>query len=352
MAVQCTVMSIDDEQLAPPKKSIFTKTDISIGRSRLNDLVLDHAGVSNTHARLRIDLTNGSPKFFVSDLDSTNGTMIGTKRLDPRVETQIPDRDRIMIAGYIVKVELVADSSAHAEGQNGSASSTKIVPPTDTVEQRVETQTASFPVPENIRVQEIETPPIKPEPVLSTLSSEENVSDELDLSVPSFGSEASLKIHDEDIELDFVATQLLKLSGTILHGDSPLSGIVVIEPSLGQATTDANGYFEFNDILEGTEYSLTVDKKGFIFDSAELNGSLVDQSKSIKIKAKKLFVISGRITHKGKALEGVLIDGGTLGTVLTDETGAYRFTDVPEGTEYLLKATKDGYTFGTVRKVV
>src|SRR5882757_6985287 len=109
MAVQVTVLSIDDEQLSAPKKSVFSKADISIGRSRLNDLVLEHPGVSNTHARVRIEGINGSTKFYVSDLDSTNGTMVGNKRLDPRAETVLTERDRIMIAGFILKIDSVPE---------------------------------------------------------------------------------------------------------------------------------------------------------------------------------------------------------------------------------------------------
>ncbi len=362
MAVQFTVMSIDDEQLTPPRKAVFDKREISIGRSRLNDLVLDHAGVSNTHARIRVENLNGSSKFYVSDLDSTNGTMIGNKRLDPRTEIAVPERDRIMIAGYILKVEYVPDSASPkvepAKPVNGHAEAT---PPL--VEGKA---TDAFIIPEAPVTEEVRTLPrsatpgikparavVKEEPIEEPVQApvvEQEPEDEAKRGIPSFAAHATLLIQDEDIQLDFVATQLLRLSGTVMHRGEPLTGAVVRDAALGEVTTGKDGTFVFKDVLEGTNYALTFEKTGFVFSGSPMSGSLNDGDVSLDVTAKKLFAISGKITHKGKSLPGVTIDGGKLGVVVTDAAGVYRFAEVLEGEEYTLKASKDGYTFGTIRK--
>jgi len=361
MAVQFTVMSIDDDQITTPKKSVFEKNEISIGRSRLNDLVLDHPGVSNTHARIRVDVNDGPAKFFISDLDSTNGTMVGNKRLDPRVEISIPEKDRIMIAGFIVKIENIADDAVPPAERIGKVTNghAKRSPTMHVAFDGKDT--SSYVKPDEPVSEEMPTPPPPPPPAVEekitetppeqTMIESAPILENEPTSVPSFAAEASLLVDDGDVELDFVATALLTLSGTITHKGQGLAGVTVSDSELGETTTDDTGRFEFRDILEGTSYDLTFYKPTFILAPKSATGTLMDQNISLEISGKKLFSISGKITHKGKALAGVSVDGGKLGVILTDGSGVYRFDNVPEGEEHTLKASKDGYTFGTVRKV-
>lgn len=349
MAIQFTVLSIDDDQVKPPSRSVFDKTEISIGRSRLNDLVLDHPGVSNTHARVRVEHSDGSQRFYISDLDSTNGTMVGNKRLDPRSEVLIPERDRIMIAGYILKVENIADDLLPKESFGKVTNGHSKRSPTVHVAFDG-SDTKSFVRPEEPESIEMPIEEQSETPVLSGF--EQHTDEALEESVtPSFAALASLVIDDSDIELDFVATALLKLSGVVTHRGKPLSGVKVSEPQLGERVTDENGRFEYGDIIEGTGYELSLDKEGFKLIPPSFSGTLIDEDVSCETEARRLFAISGKITHKGQPLAGVTVDGGKLGVIVTDETGAYRFENVPEGEEYTLKASKDGFTFGTVRKV-
>lgn len=355
MAIQFTVLSIDDDEVQAPKRSVFDKHEISIGRSRLNDLVLDHPGVSNTHARVRVDLSDGAQRFFISDLDSTNGTMVGNKRLDPRTEVQIPERDRIMIAGYILKVENVPDDLIPKESfgkvTNGHS---KRSPTVHVAFDGSDTKSFVRPeAPESTEMPIAEPPaPGLEEPAeIETVTEEKVPEPETEYATPSFTALASLVLEDSDIELDFVATALLRLSGVITHKGKPLPGVVVTDAALGERVTDEAGCFEFGDIIEGTNYELTFKKEGYLISPYSLSGTLLDEDVTLSAEAKRLFAISGKITHKGKPLSGVTVNGGKLGTIITDDTGSYRFENVPEGEEYTLKASKDGFTFGTVRKV-
>lgn len=61
-----------------------TEPEITIGRSKENDVTLEHASVSGRHARLRC-----TPDGLVlEDLGSTNGTFVGTPHWNDRIEKQ------------------------------------------------------------------------------------------------------------------------------------------------------------------------------------------------------------------------------------------------------------------------
>jgi pSer/pThr/pTyr-binding forkhead associated (FHA) protein len=426
MAVQVTVLSIDDEQLSAPKKTVFSKQEISIGRSRLNDLVLEHPGVSNTHARVRVEGMNGSTKFYVSDLDSTNGTMVGNKRLDPRAETVLADRDRIMIAGYILKVDVIPDeqpsaisdpvshviASAQPKLPEGKVTNSYVIPDEPVVtaktpiieagasvveEKKPEDSKPAFTKASEAKIDEKkenipngtiwnssllgayreerqapkESPVIEvvyePEPVVSAKpkkspdvnpiswsineepEEEKKLMEETSSAVPDFMAETKFFLED-NLTLDFVATKLLSIKGKVSHKGQAVSGVKVVDEELGSTVTDSKGEFSFEEIIEGTAYNFKFSKDGLILAPFELAGTLNDDDLNIEIVAKRLLSITGSITHRGAGLEGVKIDGGKLGEVTTDSTGTYKFENAVEGEEYILKATKPGFTFGTVRK--
>ena len=396
MAVQVTVLSIDDEQLSAPKKSVFIKNDISIGRSRLNDLVLEHPGVSNTHARVRIEGVNGSTRFFVSDLDSTNGTMIGNKRLDPRSETQLNEKDRIMIAGYILKLDSVSDElavpapsksiplSAESTQMDGRTTQAMLRPEKPMAPENLQSQNLprenmpSENMPSNgtiwnssllgayreekqpqqaIQQEMIDVTPQEATPVETPIAEAESLLVEPDIieeteeapGLPDFSAETKLVVSD-NLTLDFVATRLLSILGKVERNGVPLEGVTVIDQTLGTTRTDDTGSFRFSDVIEGTAYSFKFEKEGYTFSPQESSGDLNDENLELLVSARKLFSITGAITHRGKGLEGVTVDGGELGITVTDDQGCYRFESVPEGGEFTLKATKEGYTFGTVQK--
>jgi pSer/pThr/pTyr-binding forkhead associated (FHA) protein len=84
--------------------------EIVLGRTDLNaryhpdvDLTpygaLDR-GVSRGHARLHIE----NDRLFVTDLESTNGTFLGGKRLDPNIPTLIRKGDELLLGRLAVQV--------------------------------------------------------------------------------------------------------------------------------------------------------------------------------------------------------------------------------------------------------
>jgi beta-barrel assembly-enhancing protease len=71
------------------------KTEISIGRSKLNDLVIQHKEVSNFHGKL-VFLPDGS--LWIYDMDSTNGVFVNGKRVIDKY--QIKPGDQIRLGSY------------------------------------------------------------------------------------------------------------------------------------------------------------------------------------------------------------------------------------------------------------
>ncbi len=66
-----------------------TADQLTVGRAAENGIVLDHATVSQRHARIDID----GEDFWVTDLDSEHGTFMGGIKLLPQVREQWrPDR--------------------------------------------------------------------------------------------------------------------------------------------------------------------------------------------------------------------------------------------------------------------
>jgi pilus assembly protein CpaF len=68
---------IINEKGGAQRRHIFDKPEVTIGRLQGNDVMLPKGNVSKQHARLRLE----GDGFFVSDLNSTNGTYVNRKRI-------------------------------------------------------------------------------------------------------------------------------------------------------------------------------------------------------------------------------------------------------------------------------
>jgi S1-C subfamily serine protease len=75
-----------------------------IGRdATLSHLIIDNAGVSKRHARLSVDETG---RIFLEDLNSFNGTTIGSQRLAPFEKKPIKSGSSFVCGGVPIRVEL------------------------------------------------------------------------------------------------------------------------------------------------------------------------------------------------------------------------------------------------------
>jgi|GEM_PF-1215832 len=91
--------------LFPPqgeKREIeFEKSSIMFGKAIGNDVVIDVDGVSRYHGRIVED----EGELFVEDLGSTNGTYLGTERLQ---RARLSPDDRVTIGSAIIQAQLIA----------------------------------------------------------------------------------------------------------------------------------------------------------------------------------------------------------------------------------------------------
>ena len=80
----------------------FHKTEISIGRMKENDIVLPKGNVSKKHAT--ITLQDG--QFIVVDYESTNGSYLNGRKLNPhQAYTVLPEVDKLYIGDFIIQME-------------------------------------------------------------------------------------------------------------------------------------------------------------------------------------------------------------------------------------------------------
>ena len=91
-------------------------------------------------------------------------------------------------------------------------------------------------------------------------------------------------------------------------------------------------------------YFIKPEKENYIFDIEPEERTLKEDATFI-INATKLITISGYIKYKGVPIENVIIDAGELGKTLTDKNGYYEFKNIKEGTQYSIKAYKEGFKF-------
>lgn len=80
------------------RRHVLDKESLTVGRDRENDIVLDSDSVSRHHARVE----HREGQFFVSDLDSTNGTYVNDDAA-PITECQLRRGDQVKIGDTIFK---------------------------------------------------------------------------------------------------------------------------------------------------------------------------------------------------------------------------------------------------------
>ena len=69
---------------------------VTLGRLPESDVVVDDPGASRQHARIR----NSNGEFVLTDLGSTNGTLVNDESVQERV---LDDGDRIMIGETVLE---------------------------------------------------------------------------------------------------------------------------------------------------------------------------------------------------------------------------------------------------------
>ncbi len=371
MAIQVTVMSIDFDSFEEPITKVFDKNEISVGRKEGNDLILNRPEVSSFHAKLFIK-PNGKkgspPKLYITDLGSSNGTMLERDNLKPETEVRVEPNQRLIIGSYLLKPVIIGGmiDEKDAPAQPKPAPTRLTHSPRETVMVKREDLFAldetAAPAEESIiedketvrrnKFDRIEETPVEPEPALAELFTEEEpiaapIENEATRTHIVSAVPPIVNLHidaDSVLDLHFEATELFRLAGRVTHGGSGLAGVRIDGGDLGVLETDADGNFALADIADSTSYRLVLSKAGYLLEPSVLSGSLSADS-TLHISASKLHQLSGKIQHRGQPLSGVRVDAGALGSATTDADGLFTFRDVKEGTPFKLSVARERFLF-------
>ena len=136
------------------------------------------------------------------------------------------------------------------------------------------------------------------------------------------------------------------LEGTITDGVDPIPNVTVDAGALGSVLTDANGDYQIPGILDASAYTVTPTLVGYTFVPSDAMGLFTNLDITENFTGSiQTFTISGTILEDGAPLEGVTVDGGAIGSVMTDAAGFYSFTNIPYNTSYQLIYSSTGCTF-------
>lgn len=401
-------MSLDFDSSGTPSTRTYNKSEITLGRFPENDVILDKPEVSGIHAKLRVvGGENGEDTaLYITDLGSSNGTLVENNSLDSQVEVAMHPNERIIIGNYLIKptvfkgpVEANTEAAPFSGEENvattgsengqgapnfgahtietGSASVGPGLVFSAKGEESEDSLDVSIPSGNNevnlddsptlqMSVEELEQAAAAassgeqpqdstPQPQLVAQSpelAESHVAAEPAPAAPSKSENTSaeprsvtINLDGSDVlNLDFDAVALFDVSGTITHRGEALEGVTIEAGSLGNTRTDSRGQFRFENIEEGTSYQITASKEGYAF-STESSSGTVGADISVPFVATRLFAIRGLVTHKGKPLAGASIDGGDLGFRTTGGDGSFSYEGVEEFTKFRVSVSKESFIF-------
>ncbi len=154
----------------------------------------------------------------------------------------------------------------------------------------------------------------------------------------------SVTVGPSATQRDFTATAAYSISGTILEGMNPLSGVEV-NGGGKTAITNASGVYTLTGVVPGTHtitpekdsYGFTPVNRTVIVDEADLTG--VDFQGSFQT-----FSLGGTLTLNGVAVAGAQVALNTGATTTTNAEGTYLFTGLAGG-DYTVTPTKAEHTF-------
>ena len=348
MAIQLTVLSLDFDSNEAPRTNIYLKEEITLGRDDSNDVVLCSPNVEEFHARLRVAENGGGiPHLFITDLGTDVGTKVENTALPAGVESTMDLNQRIVIGDFLIKPSHIDETHEEEE-----------IEEEEKMEEKSETEDTSHAdtMTNGSLVKEFDQDELDREETdqEGVVAKEESVfvsaaNDEFD-DVRTPVATIKISVKGEDIkDLNFAATRLYDICGKVIHKGNPLARVTIDAGSIGTFNTDDDGVFRFIAIPEATQYTIRPSLEKFSFQPETIKGRLDDNCDNLEFGAVQLFSISGRVVHKGKALEGVEIDGGPLGVTHTDADGNYSFDNVPDGTKYTLTAKKGNFVFGKMQ---
>lgn len=378
MAIKFTIISLATDADNLPTEQVFSKNEIVIGRSDDVDLRLEDSEVSQRHAIIKLEDDNC---LYVEDLNSLNGTIIENRVIPTETMVLLNKKDRIMIGEYLIKPEIIEDEVKQEEPQEEIQEETpqevqeeiqeetlqEVQEETETLDELPETKIED--IDENIfdevDVQEEEIPNISNDIFeLSDIEKEttkNEANNEDDITLMNNEEIENLSVADDEDKnddffiisgtadedyssnIDLEAIKLLTLKGKCKRFGKGIEGVKL---TLNGKTivSNAEGKFEFKNIEENEELSLTAEKDGYVFDTKEVPNKIFDDTE-ISINGAKTFAIKGNVIYKGKGLANVLIKTNLKNNLITQKDGSFKIENVVEGTKFSFAPSLGNYCF-------
>lgn len=151
-----------------------------------------------------------------------------------------------------------------------------------------------------------------------------------------------------DVSLQKISTLSGKIrdeqGNPVVQATVDLKNNLLLDQETYQATSDANGVYQIENILDGN-YKITCRKENYLIAETDL---IVNSTLTVEISMQKIHLITGIITENQIPLTGAVIflqdtkSGDIIAEVYSDHKGNYRIENVPSG-EYLLTCKKEDY---------
>lgn len=148
-----------------------------------------------------------------------------------------------------------------------------------------------------------------------------------------------------NVTADFAATaSTFSISGTVTDDTFPVEGVDIDGGALGTTTTDSQGKFVI-PAPYGSMYQLILTKNGYVFNGSTQGVVTGDLDLLFEADLANQFFLAGFVVADGAGVGGVTVDGGSLGTQVTDDLGFFSFGLLNEGTPYTLNFSVSGLSF-------
>lgn len=102
------------------QRFFLTKSDMIIGRDASADIVVSDASISRKHARLLCQ----ADKWTITDLGSSNGTVVNGKKAEPQIPITLGKEDMLQVGNFVLKFLPAGELEILFYGQMSNAAHT------------------------------------------------------------------------------------------------------------------------------------------------------------------------------------------------------------------------------------
>ncbi len=139
-----------------------------------------------------------------------------------------------------------------------------------------------------------------------------------------------------------VSATTYTLTGRILSGGAPLSGVTAQGGALGSQTSGADGRFSFGTLAQGTSYTVTPAATGYDFSPPSASGTLNANTDLNFSATLRQYNYTGLVTFKGTPLIGFAISS-SVGGAATNGSGYYQLASATHGSALTVSAAESCY---------